>query len=153
MRQFLVDVIRAAVAFNPKVGYATGMSHISAVLVMNMDTTYEAFQSLVNILNWNIHRTFCEGTDRMARYYLVFDLLLSSNVPRVYKHLKRLGISANMYMPDWIVSILAQQVFLLVYKTYYCSVCTRYTFSIVGYVLYEWRTIFIPGHFWLFENY
>lgn len=104
----LASVLEAYVCYRPDVGYVQGMSYIAAVLLLNMDE-YHAFTCFANVLNNPCYMSFYSmNLDEMKKYMGVLEYGLSVFVPKVGRHLKEHGISPEVYIMDWVLTIFAK---------------------------------------------
>ena len=116
MRQPLLDVIGAYVAYRPDFGYASGLSHLAAVFLLNMGSPEEAFQCLANLLNRQLLRAFYHAEGELMDTYLsVYDRLLQTNLPNLHSYLMKLGVTPDMYLSDWFLALFTKQVQNIVY--------------------------------------
>lgn len=106
-----MDVIGAYVAYRPDFGYATGMSYLAAGFLIEMSSPEEAFQCLANLLNRELFRAFYQAEGELIDTYLsAYDRLLHTNLPSVHSYLGKLGVTPDMYIPDWFLSLFTKQV-------------------------------------------
>jgi len=109
MREWLRDILEAYSRFRPNISYVQGMSHIAALLLLFMDRDL-SFICFCNVLH--DHRFFglvrMHDGSKIRRYFGFFDELLKEQVPIVHSHFERLGITPDMYLVDWLLTILAK---------------------------------------------
>jgi len=104
----LATVLEAYVCYRPDVGYVQGMSYIAAVLLLNLDE-YHAFTCFANTLNNPFYLTFFSmNMDEMRRYMDALEHAMSLFVPKVFRHLKELGINPEVYIMDWVLTIFSK---------------------------------------------
>lgn len=84
------------------------MSYIAAVLLLNMDE-YHAFTCFANLLNNPCYMSFYSmNMDEMRKYMDVLEYGMGLFIPKVSKHMKELGISPEVYIIDWVLTIFAK---------------------------------------------
>jgi hypothetical protein len=104
----LASVLEAYVCYRPDVGYVQGMSYIAAVLLLNMDE-YHAFTCFANLLNNPCYMSFYSmNMDELRKYMDALEHGMSIFIPKVYKHLKELGINPEIYLVDWVLTIFSK---------------------------------------------
>eukprot|EP00698_Gefionella_okellyi_P001339 TRINITY_DN11287_c0_g1_i1.p1 TRINITY_DN11287_c0_g1~~TRINITY_DN11287_c0_g1_i1.p1 ORF type:complete len:803 (+),score=100.74 TRINITY_DN11287_c0_g1_i1:39-2411(+) len=99
--EHLTEVLQAYACFRPDVGYVQGMSYLAAMLLIYMEP-YLAFQCLANL----VHRQFLRIQYRMdivllQAYFKVYDVLLARYLPQLRKHFYEEGVSPDMYLMEW----------------------------------------------------
>ena len=79
------------------------MSYIAAVMLLFLDDV-TAFQCLANLLNCPLLLSFyrMEGTV-IDEFVEVITYLMDEMLPKLAQHLKRLDISAHVFVMDWYV--------------------------------------------------
>ncbi|KPP73251.1 hypothetical protein Z043_107677, partial [Scleropages formosus] len=84
----LFRVLVAYARYNPKIGYSQGMSHIGAVLLMNLPEE-EAFWALVALLESPKYLSglFDHSLDKIQHQVGVFHQLLKHRSPRLFQHI------------------------------------------------------------------
>ncbi|KAL4622800.1 carabin-like isoform X1 [Arapaima gigas] len=102
----LFRVLIAYARYNPQVGYSQGMSHIGAVLLMNLPEE-EAFWALVALLESPkyISGLFDRSLDRVWHQVQVFHQLLKHRSPRLFQHIEDVGVSSLHYAIPWFLSV------------------------------------------------
>ena len=104
----LKDVLQAYVCYRPDIGYVQGMSFITAMLLINMDS-YEAFQTLVSMLNRGCHMAFFTmDIPRIEGYKAAFNDLLAEVLPEVSRHFIAHNVPTEMYLLDWLMTIFSK---------------------------------------------
>lgn len=104
----LKETLEAFAQFRPDVGYVQGMSYLAAVLLLYLDP-FPAFCALCNLLNRPCQRSFYRlEAATIASYSHVFKTLLRETVPDVSEHLNHIGMSIEMFLLDWILTIFSK---------------------------------------------
>ncbi|XP_018620904.1 TBC1 domain family member 10A isoform X2 [Scleropages formosus] len=102
----LFRVLVAYARYNPKIGYSQGMSHIGAVLLMNLPEE-EAFWALVALLESPKYLSglFDHSLDKIQHQVGVFHQLLKHRSPRLFQHIEDVGVSSLHYAMPWFLSV------------------------------------------------
>ncbi|XP_068610440.1 TBC1 domain family member 12-like isoform X1 [Brachionichthys hirsutus] len=101
----LQSILGAYVCFRPDVGYVQGMSSIAAMLILNTDEV-EAFISFSNLINRPCQLAFCRvDRQRMLRYFVAFQEFVQEVLPRLFLHFQSLGLTPDLYLMDWILTL------------------------------------------------
>lgn len=100
----LKSILECYVFYNPDIGYVQGMSYLAAILLLYMDE-YEAFTAIANLLNRKCHNAFYKLDDGFQVYCRAFNLLLKDYLPNLYHYFLDIGLSEEMYLLDWILTI------------------------------------------------
>jgi len=104
----LREVLEAYVCHRPDVGYVQGMSYVAALLLLVL-SPYDAFSAMCNLLNRKIQLTFYSmDINKIQKYYKLFALLLSKFVPEAGTHLEKFGVTPELYLIDWILTLYAK---------------------------------------------
>ncbi|XP_018544124.1 TBC1 domain family member 12 isoform X2 [Lates calcarifer] len=101
----LQSILGAYACYRPDVGYVQGMSSIAAVLILNMDEI-EAFVSFSNLMNRPCQLAFYRVDHQlMFRYFGAFQVFLEETLPRLFLYFQSLGLTPDLYLMDWILSL------------------------------------------------
>lgn len=104
----LHSLLAAYVCYRPDVGYVQGMSFIAAILILNMDEL-DAFMCFSNLLNRPLHlAAFTLNQNQMQAYYNAYNEAFSHNMPKLYAHFQKSGLTPDLYLLDWIYTIFAK---------------------------------------------
>ncbi len=108
----LVSVIQAYVEYRPDVGYVQGMSYLASILLLNLDQ-FEAFVALANLLNRELYFNFFRmDVSRMRVYMDTYAHLLRDKLPKVDAALTRMGVSGDMYLFEWLLTVYSRSLAL-----------------------------------------
>ncbi|KAK9887169.1 hypothetical protein WA026_020622 [Henosepilachna vigintioctopunctata] len=106
--EVLHSLLAAYVCYRPDVGYVQGMSYIAAILILNMEQ-YNAFICFANLLNQPLHLSaFTLNQNQMHAYYEAYNEFLKYNLPKLYSHFQKSGLTPDLYLLDWIYTIFAK---------------------------------------------
>ncbi|XP_071317972.1 TBC1 domain family member 12-like isoform X2 [Trachinotus anak] len=101
----LQSILGAYTCYRPDVGYVQGMSSIAAVLILNMDEV-QVFISFSNLINRPCQLAFYRGDQQlMFRYFGAFQVFLEETLPRLFVYFRSLGVTPDLYLMDWILSL------------------------------------------------
>ncbi|XP_073345484.1 TBC1 domain family member 12-like [Pagrus major] len=101
----LQSILGAYTCYRPDVGYVQGMSSMAAVLVLNMDEV-EAFVSFSNLINRPCQLAFYRVQHQlMFRYFGAFQMCFEETLPRLFLHFQSSGVTPDLYLMDWILSL------------------------------------------------
>ncbi|GAM28827.1 hypothetical protein SAMD00019534_120030, partial [Acytostelium subglobosum LB1] len=104
----LAAVLEAYVCYRPDVGYVQGMSYIAAIFLLILDD-YEAFVCLSNLLNNPCFMSFYTmNLEQMEVYMRAMDSLIATNLPKIHRHMRELGIQPDVFMIDWVLTIFSK---------------------------------------------
>jgi hypothetical protein len=104
----LHNVLEAYACYNSKMGYVQGMSFLSAILLLNMDTV-DAFICLANLLNTKyLLACFCMDQTKMNRYFCVHQILFEHNMPRLCKHFSEQKVKPDLYLIEWLFTLFSK---------------------------------------------
>lgn len=104
----LHNILGAYACYRPDVGYVQGMSFLAATLLLNMDEA-KAFISFSNLLNRPAHMAFFRvNQPMMCAYYQTFETLLAANLPALATHLQDIGVTPDLYVLDWLLTVFSR---------------------------------------------
>ncbi|KAJ8911434.1 hypothetical protein NQ315_005967, partial [Exocentrus adspersus] len=104
----LHSLLAAYVCYRPDVGYVQGMSYIAAILILNMEH-FDAFICFANLLNQPLHLSaFTLDQTQMQAYYNAYNEVFKFNLPKLYSHFEKSGLTPDLYLLDWIYTIFAK---------------------------------------------
>ncbi|KAJ8962460.1 hypothetical protein NQ314_005722 [Rhamnusium bicolor] len=104
----LHSLLAAYVCYRPDVGYVQGMSYIAAILILNMEQ-FDAFICFANLLNQPLHLSaFTLNQTQMQAYYNAYNQVFIYNLPKLYSHFEKSGLTPDLYLLDWIYTIFAK---------------------------------------------
>ncbi|KAF5269938.1 hypothetical protein FQR65_LT05737 [Abscondita terminalis] len=104
----LHSLLAAYVCYRPDVGYVQGMSFIAAILILNMDEL-DAFTCFANLLNRPLHlAAFTLNQTQMQAYYSAYNEAFNYNMPKLYAHFQKSGLTPDLYLLDWIYTVYAK---------------------------------------------
>ena len=97
----LERVLCAYIIHAPDVGYVQGMSFVVAMLLLYLDDS-EALSCFVNLLKRRgIGEFYHLQREALDAYVNCFDYFFEQSLPLLYHHLKREGLSSDMFLLDW----------------------------------------------------
>ncbi|XP_063749048.1 LOW QUALITY PROTEIN: TBC1 domain family member 12-like [Eleginops maclovinus] len=103
--ELLQSILGAYTCYRPDVGYVQGMSSMAAVLLLNMDEL-QVFTSFSNLINRPCRLAFCRGDHpTMLRYFGAFQVIFQESLPRLFLHFQASGVTPDLYLLDWILSL------------------------------------------------
>ncbi|XP_068161358.1 TBC1 domain family member 12-like isoform X3 [Antennarius striatus] len=101
----LQSILGAYVCFRPDVGYVQGMSSVAAVLLLNTEEV-AAFVGFSNLINRPCQLAFYRGDHQlMLGYFQAFQVFLEELLPRLFLHFQSLGLTPDLYLIDWILTL------------------------------------------------
>ncbi|KAF1373444.1 hypothetical protein PFLUV_G00238920 [Perca fluviatilis] len=101
----LQSILGAYICYRPDVGYVQGMSSVAAMLILNMDEV-DVFISFSNLINRRCQLAFYRGQHQlMLRYFGAFQVFLQESLPRLFLHFQSSGVTPDLYLLDWILSL------------------------------------------------
>ncbi|KAH3764024.1 TBC1 domain family member 14 [Pelomyxa schiedti] len=129
----LKSLVQAYVAYRPDIGYIPGMSHVCAVLLLNIDKEHACFMCLANIFNSRLHRSFSgsgssgggSGGIGLENYLSAFDMMLRAYLPAVHSHFSSLGITVDIFVIDCVLTLMSKVLPLdcvvRIWDLYFCA--------------------------------
>ena len=97
----LERVLCAYIIHSPEVGYVQGMSFVVAMLLLYLDDT-EALSCFVNLLHRKgIGEFYHLKREALDAYVNCFDYFFEQSLPLLHHHMKREGVSSDMFLLDW----------------------------------------------------
>uniref|UniRef100_A0A7S2RQH3 Rab-GAP TBC domain-containing protein n=1 Tax=Mucochytrium quahogii TaxID=96639 RepID=A0A7S2RQH3_9STRA len=108
-RQSLQDILEAYSQFRPQLGYVQGMSHVAAVLLLFLDRD-PAFAGFCNILHDHVFFGLIREKQgvTLRKHLSLFQYLLKEHVPMVSTHFEEISLLPEMYLIDWLLTILSK---------------------------------------------
>ncbi|XP_068585267.1 TBC1 domain family member 12-like isoform X2 [Cebidichthys violaceus] len=101
----LQSILGAYTCYRPDVGYVQGMSSMAAMLILNMDEV-QVFISFSNLINRPCQLAFYRGDHQlMLRYFGTFQVFFQETLPRLFLHFQSSGVTPDLYLMDWILSL------------------------------------------------
>lgn len=108
MYETLMDVLSTFVIYRPDIGYVQGMSYITAMLLLYLDS-YSSFVCLANMLgSYHFQYFFRMRKDEIDIYMEAFELLLDEVDSSLCKHLKVQKIEPQFYLMDWFITLFSK---------------------------------------------
>eukprot|EP00943_MAST-04B_sp_MAST-4B-sp1_P005664 g5664.t1 len=109
----LKRVLAAYCFYRPDCGYVQGMSFLAAMILLQMgiEDPYETFVLLVNIMgrdDGKLLKFYKLNSQENKGVYDTFNNVLSTKLPHVYKHLKNVGVTPDMYLLPWWMTIFSK---------------------------------------------
>ncbi|EAS36111.1 GTPase activating protein [Coccidioides immitis RS] len=106
-QEALFNVCKAYALYDGGVGYAQGMNFIVMPLLFNMDDG-EAFALLVKLMNkYGLRNMFIHDMPGLHRHLYQFERLLEDLEPALTCHLRRRGVSPQLYATQWFLTLFA----------------------------------------------
>ncbi|ODQ55244.1 hypothetical protein SAICODRAFT_88323 [Saitoella complicata NRRL Y-17804] len=98
LHEDLCTLLEAYVQYRSDLGYVPGMSHLAALMLLNM-TPQEAFIALANLLNRTLPLALYTNDEAVAsKYRAVLEKMLLERLPQLHFHLhKKLGLVVADY--------------------------------------------------------
>uniref|UniRef100_A0A6A7G0G3 TBC1 domain family member 14 n=1 Tax=Hirondellea gigas TaxID=1518452 RepID=A0A6A7G0G3_9CRUS len=101
----LRSILSSYVRCRPDVGYVQGMSFLAATVLLNMPEN-DAFVAFANLLNRPLLQAFYSlHHKKMSAYYRTYSTLLTAVLPALSVHLRRLDVTPDLYLLDWVLSL------------------------------------------------
>ncbi|XP_054454848.1 TBC1 domain family member 12-like isoform X2 [Anoplopoma fimbria] len=101
----LQSILGAYTCYRPDVGYVQGMSSMAAMLILNMDEV-QVFISFSNLINRPCQLAFYRVDHQlMLRYFGAFQVFFQETLPRLFLHFRSSGVTPDLYLMDWILSL------------------------------------------------
>jgi TBC1 domain family member 14 len=99
------EILGAFALSRPDIGYVQGMSYIAGMLILNMDK-FKAFVCLNKIItSWTLFCFFKADNPQMNRRFQLFRNILHHNCPMICEHIEDEGITAQMYLLEWFMTL------------------------------------------------
>jgi hypothetical protein len=104
----LERILCAYTIYRPEVGYVQGMSFVAAMLLLYLDDS-QAFSCLCNLLaRKGTSDFFSLKKEKIERYVNCFDHFFHTSLPLLFKHMTDQGLSSEMFLLDWHLTIYAK---------------------------------------------
>jgi hypothetical protein len=104
----LVEVLECWVVLRPSVGYCQGMSFLAGMLLLNMESTAEAFVAFANLMHHPMIATFFRMDMPKMQGHFAVNHALQHTLPvlsDVARHLDSVGVSPDLYCLDWFMTL------------------------------------------------
>ncbi|QKX55663.1 uncharacterized protein TRUGW13939_02760 [Talaromyces rugulosus] len=106
-QEALFGLCKAYALYDEAVGYAQGINFIAMPLLFNMDEA-EAFGLLVKLMNkYGLRDMFIQDMPGLHLHLFQFERLLEDLEPALYCHLRRRGLSPQLYATQWFLTLFA----------------------------------------------
>lgn len=106
-QESLFGLCKAYALYDEAVGYAQGINFIAMPLLFNMDEG-EAFTLLVKLMNkYGLRDMFIQDMPGLHLHLFQFERLLEDLEPALYCHLRRRGVSPQLYATQWFLTLFA----------------------------------------------
>ncbi|QGA17590.1 hypothetical protein EYB26_005261 [Talaromyces marneffei] len=106
-QEALFGLCKAYALYDEAVGYAQGINFIAMPLLFNMDEG-EAFTLLVKLMNkYGLRDMFIQDMPGLHLHLFQFERLLEDLEPALYCHLRRRGVSPQLYATQWFLTLFA----------------------------------------------
>ncbi|XP_032441134.1 USP6 N-terminal-like protein [Xiphophorus hellerii] len=102
-QQALFHVLAAYSVYNTEVSYCQGMSQIAAILLMylNEEDAFWALSQLLTDSKHSMHGFFIPGFPKLQRFQTHHELILSTMLPKLKKHLDKEQMTTGIYSTKW----------------------------------------------------
>eukprot|EP00727_Mastigamoeba_balamuthi_P001247 m51a1_g11119 hypothetical protein (835) ;mRNA; r:109237-112693 len=101
----LMELLATWAQHRPDIGYVQGMSHIAAMLVLQMEP-YESYRCFINLVSSRLLLAFFKmDLPMVLRHLKVFDIIFQYNMPALCRHFAELEVSPNYYLLDWFMTM------------------------------------------------
>ncbi|KYR02448.1 RabGAP/TBC domain-containing protein [Tieghemostelium lacteum] len=101
----LFNILKAYSIMDPEIGYTQGMSFIAAVLLSEMDEL-ESFWVFTCIMkNYKLASLYSNDLGLLRQYLYVIDRLIETTMPKLFSHLKEIGITPVLFASEWISTL------------------------------------------------
>ena len=109
----LKQVLAAYCFYRPDCGYVQGMSFLAAMLLLQMgiEDPYETFVVLVNIMgrdDGKLLKFYKLNVQENKEVFKTFNDVLNLKLPAVYTHLKKVGVTPEMFLLPWWMTIFSK---------------------------------------------
>ena len=105
----LRNVLEAYVCYRPDLGYVQGMTYLAATALLNLETPGDAFVFVANMLNSPVQRGFYAMDPCVIRRYArATTLCLRTTAPKLARRLEGMGITPEMYMVEWVMTVFSK---------------------------------------------
>lgn len=95
--------------YRPDVGYVQGMSYLAGNLLLYM-APYDAFVAFAHLLNSPFLHVFLKlETAKMAARYKIYEDLLAECEPDLSRHLNAEGVSPQLYLMEWCMTVFCKR--------------------------------------------
>eukprot|EP01060_Flectonema_neradi_P000731 TRINITY_DN10454_c2_g3_i1.p1 TRINITY_DN10454_c2_g3~~TRINITY_DN10454_c2_g3_i1.p1 ORF type:complete len:426 (+),score=50.15 TRINITY_DN10454_c2_g3_i1:63-1340(+) len=137
-------ILEAYTQYRPDIGYAQGMSYLVAMMLLHMETD-SVFTAIVNLLHSSHLISFFRVIPSDLGYHIrMYDLMLATCLPAVYSHFEQNGVSPQLYIFDWFMTVFSKSLPLelarRIWDLFLLSPCWLYR-SAVGIVKYHKATL------------
>eukprot|EP01017_Pseudomicrothorax_dubius_P030377 TRINITY_DN378_c0_g1_i2.p1 TRINITY_DN378_c0_g1~~TRINITY_DN378_c0_g1_i2.p1 ORF type:complete len:841 (-),score=191.79 TRINITY_DN378_c0_g1_i2:81-2603(-) len=106
--QNLRDVLATFAHFRPDVGYVQGMSYLAAVLLLHMDE-FKSFVCFCNLVcQPALLPIFLMDEQQIEGRMEIFRLFAEENIPNLFRHMEREGVSPKMYFFEWMLTLFSK---------------------------------------------
>ena len=104
----LRTVLSIYAKFRPDMGYVQGMSYLAATLLLYMEA-YPAFVCLANILSQKLLLSLYRlDVEILATVFRFYDEVVLANSKQLHQHFKRLNVTPDMYVVDWLLTLFSR---------------------------------------------
>lgn len=105
----LSDVLEAYVCYRPDLGYVQGMTYLAATALLNLESAGDAFIFVANMLNSPVQRGFyAMDAAVIGKYSRATTLCLRAAAPKLARRLEDMGISPDMYIVEWVMTVFSK---------------------------------------------
>jgi len=107
----LLGVLETAAIFTDT-GYIQGMSYLCGVLLMFMNH-YDAFVTFTNLIELPFLKSVCKiDLGLIAKHSQLFQMVFLQNMPALYNHFNREGVTTEHFLLDWWLTLFSKSVSL-----------------------------------------
>ena len=138
----LREILRIFVVTRPDIGYVQGLSYLAGILLTQMDK-FQAFTCFCNIiLSPNIFTFYKLDGIGIKKRLDLFNDILKSNLPNIYKLFNENGVLPEHYLLEWIMTIYTRtfhiDLVLRIWDVYVIEgIATLYKTAVVIFILLE----------------
>lgn len=105
----LSDVLEAYVCYRPDLGYVQGMTYLAATALLNLESAGDAFIFVANMLNSPVQRGFyAMDAGVIGKYSRATTACLRAASPKLARRLEDMGISPDMYIVEWVMTVFSK---------------------------------------------
>ena len=90
-------------------GYVQGMSYLAAMLLLYVESEFDAFVCMANLLTRTVHFDFYRfDMASMAGHLQIFDGLFQKRMPKLHRHFSDQGVTHEMFLFNWLLTVFAK---------------------------------------------
>lgn len=110
MKNKLMRILKALVAYDRDNGYTQGMNFIAAALIVHCEESVTFWLCTGLLEKYEIREVYSDDFSGMYKHIKIFSILLKKFLPKVHQQFEEYDVMPQTYMMEWILSFMCSYI-------------------------------------------